>query len=294
MSSNYTGVPTAAQSPASAPTFGVDPIIVVPADADPNNVATMFTQQYRMLADHVAYLMRNAGAKNKFYEPWVFSGSFPYAVGGSSLTALGASGQWYYFQSNAAASIDHSTTTFSGGTPNVIGASKTNQLILDPSSTNGVINRVQTVYPVAYIQPLLILSARWEVALTAVGTNKLTARVGMKAEPGAVGVKFGFEKLTGDTNWKLLSNDGSTRADSGVPPVANTVQELKINYYGNGTARGLAADYFIDGVSVGTVTTNIPSGGVVPGGGLFPTLETQCTTAGNTTKAHFGGVAVDW
>lgn len=60
MSTNYTGTPTATQSPAPQPGPSAVPIIVLPADSDPRNVATMFTQQYKMTADYLAYLMQQA------------------------------------------------------------------------------------------------------------------------------------------------------------------------------------------------------------------------------------------
>lgn len=56
MSSNYSGNPFGTQSPSPQPSPGSTPIIVVPADTDPNNVATMFNQQYKMTADNLAYL----------------------------------------------------------------------------------------------------------------------------------------------------------------------------------------------------------------------------------------------
>jgi hypothetical protein len=57
MSSNYSGVPTAAQAPAPAPTAGKVPIIVIPDDADAFNAAA-FAQQFKMSADYLAWLMQ--------------------------------------------------------------------------------------------------------------------------------------------------------------------------------------------------------------------------------------------
>lgn len=64
MSSNYVGNPTATESPSATPGQGVYPTVVVPADADPNNVATMFSQQYPVLADFIAYVQSRGIEEN--------------------------------------------------------------------------------------------------------------------------------------------------------------------------------------------------------------------------------------
>lgn len=60
MSTDYTGNKKAAQAPSPAPGPGVLPGIIVPADNDPNNVATMFVQQYKTMADYWAWLQNVA------------------------------------------------------------------------------------------------------------------------------------------------------------------------------------------------------------------------------------------
>jgi hypothetical protein len=59
MPTNYTGNPTATQPPAAAPAPGVLPILVLPADGDPANAASV-AQAYKVLADYVANIQRQA------------------------------------------------------------------------------------------------------------------------------------------------------------------------------------------------------------------------------------------
>ncbi len=54
MATSYTGDPTATRAPASAPSNGVAPIVVIPSDGDALNVASI-TQEIKVLADYVAY-----------------------------------------------------------------------------------------------------------------------------------------------------------------------------------------------------------------------------------------------
>lgn len=59
MASNHTGTATptpGALAPSPAPAPGAAPVTSIPEDVDPNNVATMFAQQYPTLADYIAFL----------------------------------------------------------------------------------------------------------------------------------------------------------------------------------------------------------------------------------------------
>ena len=60
MASNYTGNPTAAQSPSSAPGPGVAPIISIPAGTDVRTIESI-TQEMKCLADYVAWLTSSSG-----------------------------------------------------------------------------------------------------------------------------------------------------------------------------------------------------------------------------------------
>lgn len=82
MSSNYVGNPTGVQPPAIQPAPGVAPVVVLPADNDPNNVATMFLQQYKVFADYIAYLMQ-AGTGSVSFKGIIIDG-----VGGIPVTPI--------------------------------------------------------------------------------------------------------------------------------------------------------------------------------------------------------------
>ena len=64
MPSNYTGNATATQAPAATPAYGVAPIVVIPADGEALNVASI-AQAFKAAADYIAYL-QNAVNKLSF------------------------------------------------------------------------------------------------------------------------------------------------------------------------------------------------------------------------------------
>jgi hypothetical protein len=72
------------------------------------------------------------------------------------------------------------------------------------------------------------------------------------------GVYFKYSDNVNSGKWQLLCSSGgtTTTADSGITVAADTWYKLRavIN------AAGTSVEFFIDGVSVGTITTNIPTG----------------------------------
>jgi len=98
MATNYTGThspPPGQDSPAPGP--GSIPIVSLPVDADPNNVSTMFLQQYRILADYAA-LVQASGKKNPLISNPSGSGFGAVAhvgPGGGTITpSLTGSSRW--------------------------------------------------------------------------------------------------------------------------------------------------------------------------------------------------------
>jgi len=129
------------------------------------------------------------------------------------------------------------------------------------SSGNEAGNYLQTgggSYPtVLSLQPI----AQVPVALSS--TSNVRCWVGFDdvADPGGTDtptnmVKFRFSTSAGDTHWMAYVDNGGTHTvvDTGVAPAANTVQTLKID-----CTNPASLQFSIDGVSVATVTTNIPS-----------------------------------
>jgi hypothetical protein len=71
MSTNYTGNPTATQSPASPPGPGVAPETVLPADGDPLNAASV-AQAFKVLADYEAWLTAPKAIVGNWIEPVLY------------------------------------------------------------------------------------------------------------------------------------------------------------------------------------------------------------------------------
>jgi hypothetical protein len=99
------------------------------------------------------------------------------------------------------------------------------------------------------------------VAMGTVGANRTLVQfgigVGFNTSPGVF-----FSKGQGDTNWQIVSASIPTTIDTGVPPVANTYQRLKIELTGvncvdSGNAR---VNFYIDGALVGHIDNPIPNG----------------------------------
>jgi len=108
------------------------------------------------------------------------------------------------------------------------------------------------------------------------GTDTYSLWFGMgddtTAEP-TKGVYFQYASGT-SANWYRCSATASTytRTDTGTAVVAGAWIRLKIVVNSTGTS----AEYFINGTSVGTNTTNIPTGGVI---GILSAVKSAGTTA---------------
>jgi hypothetical protein len=80
MATNYTGSPTATQAPSAAPGPNVAPIVVIPADGEAANVASI-TQDFKVNADFIAFLTGNGLWKGR-----VIDDHFMYPSGGAPPT----------------------------------------------------------------------------------------------------------------------------------------------------------------------------------------------------------------
>lgn len=77
MASNYTGSPTASESPSPAPGLGLAPILSLPTTGDPRNVASIL-QPFKTLADWSAWLTATLG---NYRGVTIWSNTDTYAVG---------------------------------------------------------------------------------------------------------------------------------------------------------------------------------------------------------------------
>ena len=125
------------------------------------------------------------------------------------------------------------------------------------------------------------LEARVVITTAEDGTNRFSTRVGF-GDADAADFTDGayFESsLAGNAsaNWfRCTANNGTrTKTDTGVAPVAGTYQRLRIKV----NAAGTSVDFEIDGVSVGSNTTNIPKTSGRESGIAFQSIKTLGTTA---------------
>ena len=129
-----------------------------------------------------------------------------------------------------------------------------------------------------------------DVAMSAIGANNLTIAAGCSV--GTSGNFSGalFWKASANTNWQCKTDNGAatTTTDSGVPPVANTFQRLRIDFYGSGVTGGLRTLFYIDGTIVASHTTNITTtASLVPRANVLATANTGSTV-------NFGTTAMAW
>lgn len=108
------------------------------------------------------------------------------------------------------------------------------------------------------------LSSEWRLRMGTLSTaaQEYNVYVGFIDNMGAVaepvdGVYFKYDRNT-SVNWIITTSNNSTRTNTttGVAVSATTFQKLKAVVNDTGTS----VEFFIDGVSVGTHTTNIPTG----------------------------------
>lgn len=256
MSSNYTGNPTATQSPAAAPSAGVAPIAVLPADGDARNAASI-AQAFKVLCDYVAYLMQPLPIKAQLYISELWSrahsaaSSFTFSAG-SPTTYVGQDINWQGYSS-------------SGSNGSVSLATPTSQTFMaatleQTSTSSGHRSFLASLLPVASMQNHATLFAETSFKWGGENANSETY-FALHATPtvGAVDHGVGFYKTPSSSNWFAKTNDGtSTNTDTGVA-VSGSFQHLRIELYGSSTAGGARALFYIDGSLVATHTTNIPA-----------------------------------
>ena len=77
------------------------------------------------------------------------------------------------------------------------------------------------------------------------------------------GIGFEYNDSQNGGRWQAIAHDGiETSVDTGITVAADTWYNLELEI----NAAGTSVEYFIDGASVATIATNIPTG---TGFGLF-------------------------
>jgi hypothetical protein len=128
----------------------------------------------------------------------------------------------------------------------------------------------------------------WRVSVPAVstGTNSFYTRVGFGDSPAATatnptgapsnGIFFQALDSINSGNWTIntASNGNRSSANTAVAPIAGTYQRLSFQVNGNATS----VTFFINDISVGTITTNIPN---VTGGNYCSPYASVVRNAGS-------------
>jgi hypothetical protein len=290
MATTYPGDPTATEPPSVPPTPGVVPTVVVPADGEPLNVASI-SQALKALADFEAWLMTpraqaGGGGIDVKYQEAVQIWRSARLHRRFGVDHLGFPGGWIqrWEQNWEAVALGQlgagtSSVTQSGwsssvtkagagaGNVSVIGPATvwpaSGHLRLEAANTAGDRTRVSRVPPCLFHADVALVM-EWAVRIPALqnyaygmGFNTETAFAS-----GGHGPIAQFYNLAGSGTWRCHTDDGTTLndADSGVS-ISTTKTRFRIEYHGANvddaaTERVL---FFIDGVLVANMTANMPS-----------------------------------
>lgn len=316
MSSSYTGDKTVGLSPSSVPAPDTVPILTLPSDGDPDNAASV-AQAFKTLANEIAFL-KFPSPKSGVWEEPILVPFNPRGQRRAYTDHLGyrqfrgvevnqdwrdwllATGGW-----PTSATYGQPWAAFVT-TGTVIGRGPTNTTPATPlfptvklTPPTAAAERVTIVGPGLCVpSDDLGVALKASIALDTIGTNRTTITVGLGDGPsgsGGAAPAWGvwFEKASTDTNWQCKANgtgSGALTADSGVPPIANAFQELRIDLVGANVSDDSAghAIFFIDGTPVATLNLTVsamPSSAdpIVP----FANATTT-TTAGAAVSLYVG------
>lgn len=250
MPTNYTGDPTATQSPSPQPGASQVPIASLPADGDDLDAASV-AQDFKTLADFVAFLTTNP--LTKFEINWN-AGSY------AEMTVFG---------------LTAATATGGGGSP----GSSPDAIYMAPrasltvTSTNGSLSRVYTDPPLIFCDPDLDFVIEIDFAYGSVSpvSSEAGALIGLVDSDAEWNLTtddfFGFQKKINDATWWRTARSGVTltEADTAVNITQNSsaFQRLRLEYHGSATSIGAGSNrvlWFIDNVAVGNVATSMPTG----------------------------------
>ncbi len=195
---------------------------------------------------------------------------------------------YYFYDDFDGTSLSPYSTGWQGG-----GTSGTTALIngeagapgiFQLSTTNGGTNsRFMHRGNVALLAGGGVICAEWRIripTLSVAGSEAFTLRIGLHDSTSAAptdGLWFEYTDATNSGQWQVKASSNSTASTTNTTsaPAANTWYRLKIVI----NAAGTSAEFFVDDVSVGTVTSNIPTGSGRVFGPNAGITKTQGTTA---------------
>ena len=273
MSSNYTGSETATQAPATAPAWDNSPIVVIPADGDAANAASV-AQAMKEPADVLDFLLRHADNRDyqpgvRFRENWI----------GYASTTIQPPAPWRFISAVPDGANTFAATALVGvnaGAPSIQidpGHTGTASGFLVTAEDDGAGGLIANSGGFLDTGSIVALATRavlsWRGLISVGGANltrwfmgwcdaaeTLDAYAGGVA-PGTPQNGIFFYKASADTNWKAITVNGTaaTTTDTGIAG-DSTWREFKIdvlNVAGTPTAR-----FYINGVLVATHTATWP------------------------------------
>lgn len=296
MPSTYTPDPTATQAPASAPDPDDYPLESLPVSGDGATAASV-AQPFKVLGDFIAWMKR------------------PFAKASSWTQPIG---RYQNARRQDRQYIDHMGFPMIQGilwdqnwdsrAPGLnwpsIGVEAGNPWVALPG-TGTVITTLPTLFPTLKITPptgaatsstiqrvgtcVLIddlgFTMKWTAALATVGANRTTMVMGVTdglIAPPTWGAWF--SKANGDTNW-IANVSGAAPVNCGVPPVANTFSDFRIDILGINVSDDTVGRvvFYIDGNVVANIPRTISA---------IPTTADPLTPVFGATTTTTGGAAV--
>jgi hypothetical protein len=143
----------------------------------------------------------------------------------------------------------------------------------------------------------------FEVSLSVVGGNNTTWGFGWNSDVDPTNQdteSIRITKQSADTNWQFYTatGGGHTIIDTGITPVVDTFDRIKLEFHGKNTAVGVAS---VEGVGINTFKTRcfINEKHVATIGTNSPIAQTNLTFAGyctgvSTCVASIGPLLVTW
>lgn len=254
MASPYTGNPTGVQAPGTQPMPGVLPIVSIPAGTDVRTIESI-TQEMKECADFIAYIQNHLVSADFvcLHENWIGKTT-------GNLTSASPVANFLQWTINSSGTAVGAAM---GGTvsPGVTGYSGP-AAVLNPGTTNVSYTSIATAGQMLYVPlanptawifetvVLPIMSGAWKMAIGISSTQT-------PLESGTTDTNFMFTASNSAANYKIQTQNGiaanTTVADSGVAWSTSTAAKLRAIYTSG------QVQFYINGSSVGTITTNLPA-----------------------------------
>lgn len=243
----------------------------------------------RHVIDHNGYPM---GRRREFREEW----NIDPTPGSSSVTTNATwyfAGRWFSEIFGTGANISAGIDAFGNGFGRYAS--------LNTSTPNSNIV-ILTSQPWMIYQTWLTLVCEFTVACVQ-GANNQTLQIGLGDGSGnasAAANAIWFTKTSAQTNWQAttMSASSSNSIDTGVAPVTDIFQRMRIEFHGSGTPIGTAAGgncalFFINEALVAATKTDVPA----TGAGLWMNFDMTATNTaglGGTQSFAVGPILAVW